>query len=1007
MPKKKHKEIPLAGATKILRAHSTQIEPPGLLELGNLFISRSDQAISLRSDWEPTEEGMYSFGDLIQHSDTEDYVNAAFYVNRAGHTIWFGRVCPFVWDGSTFGLLSSIYNEGTITTDGSEKIVTGTGSSWHQKVWPGCLIREKGTTNDLYTIKEVVNDERLNTYNAMPALTDAEYEILRVHPRFRAEWPVRMESLGGYLVYGVADMNQPIDEKYLSGPWFSNIGRPNLGVWVEAEPEVDDTAIGIGGLSFMHRYINTRFTTYTTYPEVTLSPMLVAGAEGLCFRKDWLIDSYPRWYFDQVAAQSPPVHVSLEIATQINRIQGNVAMTADGKVIDIAIVRGTPVFAPRARFGGIEYSVVWLASGGEAYTPEGAVFDKVRSNNVGKGIFGCLNATTGFYGEGGGYWNISDLGIVTSYTTGVTVTLRDAVAHYGLISPYTTNAVLVGDNDGTEAVAVSYNTATLTGTFVQGTTGLTDDDLNSVSFSWNLRRYVAVGTSGKVITSDDEGATWTERTIGTTLELKRVCHDPAGYCCVAVGGDSISGGVAFCSLDGETWVEITHDSDDPFVDVVYCDEDGYFYFCTNGHAVYRWHRSVYWSPEPTGQGTISGYRSDIVYAIVWDGSNFIAVGNKIWTSPTGSIWTERESNPDEYLICVDYDRNSGILIAGGLDGISYRSTDGGVTWTKVVIDSGGGTVISIGSVASASYAGRLFALTMDGKLYYSTTGGASWTIDATFDPGDNICLAMDVTAHSSVGANMQVTVSTKDGTIWANDIWINFGWSENGWEEWTSNPGEAGGKRTDLYSFKTYRITTLTCPVAAGRGGGSLVGMTGRMTSDWPGMTAGMNKMWETRISSNTDHAIPSLNSVCIKTDPTDGSTFHYDPILICWTGGRYGNYNTEDLITSLDMGRTWSTWFYGYDAGNYPVSKGPPITMGGSVNQLQRHYAPVALKANSSDSKPQTYYFRPVCSDGTNFYIATGYKHSLRPKLLIFSGGLVLGDPFSHPSVFVAEEYE
>ena len=66
MAKKKHKPIPLSGATKILRAHSTQIDPPGLLELENLFVSRSDNAVTLRSDWEAAYAGMFYYGSLIQ-----------------------------------------------------------------------------------------------------------------------------------------------------------------------------------------------------------------------------------------------------------------------------------------------------------------------------------------------------------------------------------------------------------------------------------------------------------------------------------------------------------------------------------------------------------------------------------------------------------------------------------------------------------------------------------------------------------------------------------------------------------------------------------------------------------------------------------------------------------------------------------------------------------------------------------------------------------------------------
>jgi len=1000
MAKKKHKQIPLTGATKILRAHSTQIEPPGMLEMKNVFISRSDNAIGVRSDWEPAYEGMFSFSSLVQGTDTEDYLNAAFYVNRAGHTIWFGRLCPFVWDGSTFGLLSTIYNDGTITTNGSEKTVEGIGTLWHQMVWPGCFIRERGEGNDLYTVKEVVSDVRINTFTALPALTDAEYEILRVHPRYRAEWPIRLEALGGYLVYGVADMNQPIDEKYLSGPWFSNIGRPNLGVWIESEPEVDDALIGIGGLSFMHRYGNTRFKgVYDQsfqYTDIELSPLLVAGAEGLCFRKDWLIDGYLASRGTPPTAKAAAVNLSLGTAYRINRVQGNVALTADGKIIDLVSTQGDPAFPPLWAESGSN-KTLWFATGGKAIVPGEVALDGVRSTGTANGLFGCISATESFIGENGYFANVSAGGVPSAISTGVTVTLRDVSAHYGPISPATTNAVIVGDNDGSEAVALTYNSYSPTGTFTQRTTGLTTDSLNGVSYSWYKRRYVAVGTSGKVITSDDEGVTWTSRTSGTALDLKGVCHDPDGYCCVAVGGDDTNGGVAFASLDGETWVQLTVTSSAPFVDVVYNDHDGYFYFCDNTYKVFRWRKTIYMDTTPTAHTTGHFDRSSNVTDIVFDGSNFIIVGDKIWTTPDGDNWVEREDDlaNDAVLLCVNYDRNSGYIIAAGTEGESYRSTDGGVNWSNVTIDSGGGTVISIASAASPTYSGRLFAVTMDGSMFYSIDGGATWSAQSQFDVGDNLVIAMEA-AYGYAEKTINLYVTTQDGAIYAKQCILFPSWAEEDWAEWTDNPGGYSTYNTDFYSFvaiEPLNILQTPAPLCGVNAKGQLVASPGRKTTDWPGTSVGMNKFWQSDITYASDTAIGALNSFDVIKGP-DGWARMYSPIICGWTGG---SYSQEFLQTSVDSGRTWMTSFQPSVDENRALA--PTIAF------PHRHYNPVSIKANNSDSKPKTFFFRPLCSDGTYFYCINVYRNGHPPIIYSFEGGLVLGDPLG--GVLDAEEYE
>ena len=60
MSRNKYQPIDFVGLTKVLRAHATQISPPGMYELKNVYISRSDNSATLRPNFLREETGMVS-----------------------------------------------------------------------------------------------------------------------------------------------------------------------------------------------------------------------------------------------------------------------------------------------------------------------------------------------------------------------------------------------------------------------------------------------------------------------------------------------------------------------------------------------------------------------------------------------------------------------------------------------------------------------------------------------------------------------------------------------------------------------------------------------------------------------------------------------------------------------------------------------------------------------------------------------------------------------------------
>jgi hypothetical protein len=101
---------------------------------------------------------------------------------------------------------------------------------------------------------------------------------------------------------------------------------------------------------------------------------------------------------------------------------------------------------------------------------------------------------------------------------------------------------------------------------------------------------------------------------------------------------------------------------------------------------------------------------------------FVAVGHKIFTSPDGETWTQRQhpKNDSQWLGDVKY--GNGRFVATGGYGYSAWSTDG-ISWRE------GGT---IGTEASRSLAfgNGEFRTQTDPGNWYRSTNGETWTLES-------------------------------------------------------------------------------------------------------------------------------------------------------------------------------------------------------------------------------------------------------------------------------------
>lgn len=958
MPKKRYKPIPLTGASKILRAHSTQIKPPGLLEMKNLYLSRSDNSIGIRSDWVPDEDGMYSYGPLIQGSDAEDYMNASFYVSRAGHTIWFGRWAPFTWDGISQGQLFTIYDTGTITTDGTRKEVIGEGTSWLQQIWPGCLIREKTEGAGLYVVEHVSSDTRLVTTEAMDGLAGSEYEVYRVHPATRAEWPIRLASLGGYLVYGTVDINQPIDSKFISGPFYSNIGRPNLGVWFGVDAVSEDLAVPISAISVgwdQSYYGGVQRGNISNY-----NPITIAGDFGAAFSRNWFGED-------------------ISITASISRASERVTYAPN------AGTRSNVVFASASTAGAELLTSVGeiIALDSSQQSMEGGVVQTYFAPESGAIVeqpFGEVELTAKV---GGSYFVGANglLGIAsgTTYTTGVSATLRGGCA----FAPGWTGSgyhVIVGDDDGDAKGGIILH-FTAPGSITRADSG-ESESWNGAAYSVYLDRVIVVGTNGACVTSDDQGATWTSRTVGAATDLRAVACDAQGRAICAVGNSDYGDPQCWVSMDGVTWTQVTgFTGTDDLVDVKFRDTDGCFYIADGSGRVYRLRRRVQILNGSTTLGTI-GNSSDFVTDIYYDGGGFVAVGSKIWTSPAGAVWTERADlvAAGHKMLSVAKDEVGGSnWVAVGVGGIIYRSTDNAVTWAQVTSPV---TVDLMGVVFHyvSGFSGDFIFVGKEGKVYRSADGSA-WVPMSFPSSTDLLSIASD---HTNTGTNQKnIYAMGVDAVIYTNKM--NNG-AYDGWAPWeaTSKHYVDNEELTD-YSGRYMQKTSIR--------GRSLIGIMDlgpvrAVTTDGVRLISiehldegrstpiVADTRFYSQIYYNTDtsswHPVSQatgLNAAAIANNGDFSPVLlvrHFAPYVM--VNGKYPAQTTDSFIVSTDFGLTWSNAYNSsIDTWTLP-------------QECSRFLSKSVFLAG--------WYWFPVCTDGTDFILVQSSNiYGVVPRVEVLAG--------------------
>lgn len=229
-------------------------------------------------------------------------------------------------------------------------------------------------------------------------------------------------------------------------------------------------------------------------------------------------------------------------------------------------------------------------------------------------------------------------------------------------------------------------------------------------------RYVVVGGSGRIVTSDDGGLSWTERTSGVTDKLEDVSILPNGVGWAA----GVAGVILYTSDGGTSWSPQTSGVTDALRDIFTIDDLTAVAVGANGVVVRTADGGLNWGPVTSGTTqALTG-----VYFIGPVGWISGAAGTILKSTDSGLNWSALTSGSTLDLKDVHFaDLSAGWAVGGG--GGILATANGGTTWSSQTGPLAGVTWRAVIAL-SASDAWIVGLDYFGGRVAVTTDGGSNW-----------------------------------------------------------------------------------------------------------------------------------------------------------------------------------------------------------------------------------------------------------------------------------------
>jgi photosystem II stability/assembly factor-like uncharacterized protein len=248
---------------------------------------------------------------------------------------------------------------------------------------------------------------------------------------------------------------------------------------------------------------------------------------------------------------------------------------------------------------------------------------------------------------------------------------------------------------------------------------------NLYDVAYESSRFIAVGNSGEILTSNMTATDWISQPSNTNNELFGIAYDVTSKGLLAVG----NGGIVVASDNGNDWVRQN-------VDLLCIDyKNGRFV------AVGTW-GTIRTSLDGINWQTQTSNTSWALRGITFGKNQFVIAGDggTILTSPDGNTWTPQNLTTGDWLFGITYGGN-GKFVAVGISDKIYYSSNGSFWQSKPLtttyalngITYGNGRFVTVG--VSSALSGAILA-SSDGEIWGPQPPGTSeWLFGVAYGNG--------------------------------------------------------------------------------------------------------------------------------------------------------------------------------------------------------------------------------------------------------------------------------
>jgi photosystem II stability/assembly factor-like uncharacterized protein len=413
---------------------------------------------------------------------------------------------------------------------------------------------------------------------------------------------------------------------------------------------------------------------------------------------------------------------------------------------------------------------------------------------------------------------------------------------------------------------------------------------------------IAVGQSGSVFSSMNGGNSWGSYTLGTSNF--NAVQSMGAY--IWIAGDN--GTFYLSSNNGATWNMQTLAGGQNLKSLFFFDSNTGWIVGNNGTILKTTNSGVNWTAE---NSPVSVNINSVKFSTSQAG---IACGNSgkvIHTTNGGVNWTQLPTSTTKNLLSID--RKSNIIIVGAAEGLVFKSTDSGTTWSvvdyaimtkpdiktvfmldpNIFYSCGGGGFIRKSTDAGATFSfqanpmiGNLVSIyffdalkgwavsSLNQAIIYTTDGGTTWSLP----PGTTVSYTWQLKQSGSgnIGNGFCLHPANRDGIFIAMGTAVYR--SLNKGENWTHIATISAG--TQAHTFFVNSLDTNIMLASMNSSGGRVVRST-----DY-------GQTWVTTWGPGTltSYGMP------MEVDPNNHN--------VCYLGP-----DNSVMLRSTNFGLTWNNW--------------------------------------------------------------------------------------------------